>query len=204
MTTKATKSQTRLGLYVTEKRDGDFYHVNATVVVIGTTAYERKRIDAGERVNVPYERIRNINDSREDSPLYLENFRVSSQGNANDETRHLYGYECRYHDVYAVDRYKAERMARTLAIVEKRLEKLTEKYGHPASFGAYLARVAEAIGATAIVRPHGKQYGWSYSDNEHRVLTVAEGIYHVDGLVRAWETERERADQERQREAQSA
>jgi hypothetical protein len=83
-------------------------------------------------------------------------------------------------------------MHKTLTTIEKRQDKISEKYGRPATFGAYLARVAQAIGADAIVTPSGAQRGWSYSESEQRIWTIADGISHVDHLIRQWQTERER------------
>jgi len=192
---KQTKRTTgpRLGLLISEERDRswrDYYHVRATVVVIDPTADEMRRIDQGERLSIPYERVRNCSDERIGG-LLLNNLRVDSQGCGDDETRHLYGFDCRYHDVYTIDRTTAEAMGKTLRAIDTRLDKLAAKYGAPATFGQYLARVAEAIGATAMVtRESGSSS--SYSENEYRVRDIRDGIYHVDGLVRTWVTERER------------
>lgn len=187
--TKTTTTKTRLGLYITEKHDDRFYHVYAHVVTIGTNAYERQRIDRGAATDVPYDRIRNASDEAY-AGLYLENLHVDSQGNDDDQTRHLYGFEVRYRDVYTVDQWKAKRMYDTLRTIGTRLEKLDAKYGSAATFGAYLARVAEAIGADAFVFPAGRQRGWSYSENEQRIEDIRQGIYAVDGMVRAWTTPR--------------
>jgi hypothetical protein len=89
-------------------------------------------------------------------------------------------------------------MAKTLTTIEKRQEKISEKYGRPATFGAYLARVAQAIGAAFIVTPTGANRGWSYSESDQRFWSIADGISHVDHLIRQWQTERERAQEERQ------
>jgi hypothetical protein len=42
------RDTTRLGLYITAKRDGDWFHISATVVTLGHDAHERASIDKGE------------------------------------------------------------------------------------------------------------------------------------------------------------
>jgi len=194
------KLKTRLGLYVNEIRDrkyGDYYHVTANIVTIGLTAYERREIDSSEtyRPKTTHDTIRNVNDhdDRADyNGLHLYDLQVQSQGCSDDETRHLYGFETEYRNVFSVDTRRAIAMAKTLQTIDKRQEKLNEQYGRPATFGAYLARIAQIIGADCFIRPDGPQYGHAYADNSHRFFSIADGIYHVDGLIRAWVTERDR------------
>lgn len=193
----------RLGLYVTEERDrnyGDYYHVRASVVVIGPTRYEMQRIDQGERLSIDYERIRNVSDELHGG-LFLNDLMVVSQGNSEDEPRKLYGWEVRYQNVHSIDLREATRMHMTLSLVERRMEKVEAKYGRAMSFGAYLARVAEAVGASAFVSQATKtgRGGWSYDDQPQRVRTISDGIYHVDNLVQTWVEEKARAEEERRR-----
>jgi len=185
----------RLGLYVTDKRDGDWYHIDASVVTIGLNAYEKRCIDDDNMVNyrpdATFQTIRNASD--EDlGGLYLNNLRATSQGDNDSTPRRLYGFELRYHDVYAIDAHTAGRMARTLTTINRRMAKLVEKFGHPATFGQYLARVATAIKADAFVRPATKySRGWSYGDNEQNVMAVGAGIYAVDQMADDWIREHE-------------
>ena len=192
------KSAVRLGLYITDERDrsfgGDYYHVRASVVVIGLDAHEMRNIDQGIHRSEPVkaDRIRNVSDE----PIHglaLNNLQVTSQGNSDDTTRHLYGFDVEFRNVFSVDARKAAAMHKTLTTIDKRMATVTEKYGNPATFGAYLARVAQAIGADAFVLPSNDPpaKSWTYDNIAHRILTVADGIYHVDGRVRAWVNERE-------------
>jgi hypothetical protein len=181
-----SKSAVRLGLYVyTEHRDG-YFHVNAYPVVLGPTEYELKEIDAGRGQDVPYNRVRNVGDDTIHG-LYLKDLRASSQGTDADIQRRLYAWDCEFKEVHSVDRRKADAMAKTLAAIERRTEKLAIRFGGAATFGQYVGRIAEAIGAETFVFADEKQRGgWSYEDNEHTFTTVGEGISRVDWIVRKW------------------
>ncbi len=181
--------QTRLGLYVTSKRDGDYFHISASVVTIGTNAYERRRIDDGNLVSVNSDKVRNASDEPLNG-LHLNNLMVSCQGNSNDDTRSLYAFSVRFETGAGIDRQDAERMLKTLTTIEKRMDVVTAQFGHPGTFGQFVARVAAAIKADAIVVAHGKSNGWSYDESNHRFLSIADGIYYVDGIERAWADER--------------
>lgn len=211
MPKKTDTVKTRLGLYVTERRSDGWYHLSASIVTIGTTTYERRRIDQGERTNIGYQKIRNVSDDRPDDTrgLYLCDLRVTSQGRDDDDStpgavRHLYGWQVEYRDVFSCDRRKAEQMYTTLATIERRLTRQENQYGPPASFGAYLLRVAAAIDAETIIFPDGPSRGWCYDDQAHRFDDLKSGMYTVDGKVRAWVNERERQRQERERAEQDA
>jgi hypothetical protein len=187
-TSKARLVQTRLGLYVTSKRDGDYFHIEASVVTIGTNAYERRRIDEGALMNVNSDKIRNVSDELQNG-LFLNNLQLACQGNSNDAPRSLYAFSVRYQTGGGVDRQDCERMLKTLTTIEKRTDAVTEQFGHPGTFGQFVARIAAAIKADAIVVSRGKSTGWSYDDNQQRIMSIADGIYHIDGIERAWRDE---------------
>ena len=176
----------RLGLYVTDKRERDWYHVHATAVTIGPTRWEMQQVDEGTPHNVPHDRIRNCGRYDECGPLDLDSLTVTSQGDDHPaETRRLYGWDVEYRNIYSVDARRAERMHKTLSTITRRMERTADKYGRPATFGAFLARVAEAIGADAIVLPNDRRAS-SYDDRTHRILSIADGIYAVDRMIDAW------------------
>ncbi len=74
------------------------------------------------------------------------------------------------------------------------MSKETERSGRPVTFGQYLGRVALALGAAGFVVRRGEQRGWSYDDNDHRFMGLAEGIEHADYLIGAWVREGQRAE----------
>ena len=210
MKTKAPKpTPTRLGLYVTTERDrsyGDYFHIKASVVTIGLNAYERRRIDdtPDYRPEAGYDTIRNTDDSTDYGGLYLSNLHVTCQGQGTDTPRRLYGFAVEYRNVGSVDQRAAERMATTLKTIDKRMEALDETFGRPSGFGQYLARVAAAIKCETFVFKQGASRGWSYSDMDHQICDVSQGIYKVEGLADAWIREDEIAAQKREQEQRQA
>lgn len=184
----AKDTTTVLGLYVGETRDGDFYHIEAHPVTIGPTLDDRRALDSYDRPLPSSEAIRNFG-SASFNGMRLSDLRISSQGNNIDADRRLYGFDVVYRDSYAVDLHAAEEMVKTLRRIDRRLAALNAKYGTPATFGAYLGRVADAIGATRFVFKRGTARGWSYSDNEHRIAEVGDGIRIVDFMATTWANE---------------
>lgn len=183
------KIRVTVGLLVTTKQEQGYFHVSAYPVTIGPNAWEqRSRIDGSFAYPDIHSRtIRNASDDLVNG-LDLNNLLAYSQGHDEAADRKLYGWEVRYHNVYTVDLRKAERMTKTLRTVEKRMEKLTASYGHPATYGAYLARVARAIGATTFVfHKDGGRTGWCHSETEYTFRdTNAEAISEVDRIVQTW------------------
>lgn len=183
-----------LGIYLTEVRDGGYYHVRGSAVWIGATPHEMREIDQGREVGtIPYDRIRNVREMEAAVPgMDLSDLYIGSQGCDEDSPRRLYGWEIHYRDVHSIDRRRAERMARTLKSIEARMERTNAKYGRATTFGGYVLRVADAIGATRIVLREASEKasrGWSYDHSSHRILDLRDGQYAVDQLVRTWATE---------------
>lgn len=99
----------------------------------------------------------------------------------------VYGFDVTYEDVHRVDRFKAQRMAKTLDTIAGRLGKLNERRGYARSWGEHVGRLAEALGCEGIVfeRPTRE---WRYGDTSQRWSwrTIGEGVDHANRLVRAW------------------
>lgn len=196
---KTTKSAAVIGLHLVKTEDRGFGHGNYThfalyPVVIGRTPYELRELDnlGNQAAEVPAGRIRNIScsyDSDLVNGLDLDSLRIWSQGggyaNTADNAR-LYGWEIGYHDVYSVDRYRANRMAKTMNAIDKRMEKDREKHGRPKTFGQYVASVAKAIGATKLVIGENK-HGWDTIENDRRIVDFpGSAIDHIDYQVDQW------------------
>lgn len=83
-----------------------------------------------------------------DSPFYHLEF--TSQG---DQFRpdHLYAYGVEYRQIFSVDAAKAREMARTLDMIERRLHRLAEQYGHPSDATEYLLRLLRVLGIDTLV-----------------------------------------------------
>lgn len=159
-------SKLTLGLLVSVERDQTcgYFHVRARV----------RRVE-GDEAWRGVETVRG---------LYLDHLMVTSQGQDTDTPRRLYGFGVEYRELFAVDEFLAPKMARTLRTISSRVDRLAELRGPRRSFGEYLGRVAEAIGATKILRRvDGKDPRAGY-----RVMDLGEGIAHVDGLIEQWVT----------------
>ena len=196
MTDRQKTYKIRLGLLVKTEHPtdsyGGYFHARAYPVTIGPTAWEQRyrqeRIDAGKTddsyTKIADDTIRNAGDDLANG-LRLDCLRINSQGRDADDPRHLYGWEVEYKDCYSVDLRRAEQMAKTLKTIETRTAKLEEKYGRPGSFGAYVARIANAISADAIVFVDGADSGWHHS-NGHRICNLGDGAGRIDRIVREW------------------
>ncbi len=192
--------QTRLGLYINHASTHEYFTITASIVTIGRTKWERDYVAEGHN-DGSYDRITSetVRSSSSDDTvngLYIADFQIKAQGNSTDEPRGpLYGYSLRYRDVYAVELRKAEQMAATLRLINKRIDAIDAKYGRPASFAQYLGRVAAAIKADAFVyRQAETRYG--YNKNDDRIVSITDGMYYIDRLEREWQTERERQARE--------
>jgi hypothetical protein len=100
-----------------------------------------------------------------------------------------YGADClSYRDVYVVDRRRAELMASTLRGIERKLERLNDKFGRPNDFAQLLGYLAVAItnssGSVFGIKTSGA--GWSYDDNTYRWMDVNEMRYHLRDQIRTW------------------
>lgn len=192
------KYRVRIGLMITETHDrdsylGNYFHVRAYPVTIGPTVWEQQyraqRAEAG-RPDDSYQKIaddtiRNAGSDDLCNGLRLGSLRIDSQGRDSDEPRHLYGWDYEYKDCYSVDTRRAGEMYKTLQAIEKRTAALEAKYGRPATFGAYVARIANAIGADTIVFVETPDTGW-HNKNGHRLYNLGDGAGRIDGIVRTW------------------
>lgn len=110
--------------------DGDFAHVNGSVGILSDT--EENGFDyAYSQGGVAQVRIRSQANRTNDSGLYGWSF----------------GYDAPY---YHVDLYTAKRMLETLRPIEARMEKARLLEGDARTFGAWINRLARAIGAKTV------------------------------------------------------
>ncbi len=169
-------------LLLAEKREHGYYHLTASVIE--------------HRPDPPADglRVRNTDTTR---GLYVRDMLISSQGSDDDAHkpagRSLYAWEVCY-EPSRVRSDECERMARTFKVLAARMGKEAERSGRPVTFGQYLGRVALALGAAGFVVRRGEQRGWSYDDNDHRFMSLADGIAHADYLVERWVREGQTAE----------
>jgi hypothetical protein len=93
-----------------------------------------------------------------------------------------------YRQPYKVDLRDATRMAQTLKAVSARLDKFNEIEGRPATFGAYLNRVARAIGATWILidEPADNVDIARRAGERHSSYTPGDAVIQIDHLTYRW------------------
>lgn len=180
MAKKTTETdRPELHVLVTEERSAGFgysaqyYHLTARVVAQKFENHEW----------TPYGDLRDDYDG----PLYA-NLRIRCQGDDDSRQRaadreQVYGFSCEYHDVHTVDASKAERMHKTLKTIAAKLDKFNETRGYIRSFGEYVGRIAEAIGAAGIGIDHGKPRQYS---SRYEWQSIGDGINRTNGLVWQW------------------
>lgn len=69
------------------------------------------------------------------------------------------------------------RGVKVLSKLERKLDKMIEKYGEPQTIGQQVLRLGLALGATHLFLP---------SFAEQRYVTLAEGALYIDRLVTTW------------------
>lgn len=175
------------GLIISEHSENGFFHITARPVLLGLDAWERQCIDAGQsHGDSTHATIRNPrNDSTRGAMLDLQDLEISSQGENDRADRGLYAFSVRFRDRTFVELSDAKSMAHTLTTIFRKLDKARDEHGHPSTFGAYVARVAHAIGATQILLETSTR-GSFYHDSEYRRLTIGEGADHINFLERRW------------------
>ena len=120
---------------------------------------------------------RNISDGwhRNTHPAELADLTIDAQ--ADPTSADLYGWRTAYRAPYAVELDDIERMTKVLRGIRRHLDRLTERYGAPADFAAYAARVADALGITTYLTTTVRAE-W-YSDGQYRTMTTADAMYHL-------------------------
>ena len=111
---------------------------------------------------------------------YLDNLQVRGYLNPEHAERETYSWYTEYLEGYSIQVCDAERMYKTLAQVEKGLERAREKDGSCTSFGHYCLRVARALGINTIIRKSVHYAG------EYQRLTLADGQYAIDNIIYTW------------------
>ncbi len=102
-----------------------------------------------------------------------------------------FAWHVEYRDVFAVQLPRARAMAATLTRVQRRTDKLTERYGHPTTFSAYVLRAADALGITRFVwRVADKPSGIAYDDSDFRIVDAGAAAYWLDDAERTFRAKR--------------
>lgn len=131
-------------------------------------------------------KIRNIGDRAINGFHRLNDLQITSQGQQADRSAKLYGWDIRYISPYSVDYRDAEKMYRTLRKILERLDKIIVKRGYAKTYGDYVGRFAEVVGATEILYSTGRATS-SFDDGTYRRMNLGEGVEYIDRIVRDWQ-----------------
>jgi hypothetical protein len=91
-----------------------------------------------------------------------------------------YGWRVEYGDVCTVDEREAEQMLKALRRINRGVDKLRDQFGSPATFGAYVLRVAKAMGVKRLVFPS------VHEENEVRTLIPQSAQEVLDEWIAAY------------------
>lgn len=135
----------RMLIEVDRETGSDYLHVYAKPVKWVYRDYES---DRGWRIDRGFDF---------DEPAYND-LRVSAQGDVRSEEP-LYGWRVEYHQPYSVRWEDAQKMAKVLGKVERKLATLTTELDAPENIGQYIARVGLALGIKlfGFYPPRGEQ-----------------------------------------------
>ena len=194
------KSAITIGIRIETERSYGYFHVIGRPCIIGPTKFDLEAIDRGEARNVDPQRVQLFDSYDRPDDLRLEDLRFTSQGNDEDLPRNLYAWHIEYRDITVRYVQEAEAYARTLKLIDRKMQKLADEFGRPTTFGQHLLRIAKAIGATQFVLPNKPD---RYNDRGYRLRDLKDGGYWVDHTVEQWVTERERVERERAKEQAS-
>jgi len=74
----------------------------------------------------------------------------------------VYGWGVYYQDCYSVELDRATAMVKRLTRINARMAKLEQQYGRPATFGAYVLRICEIVGARLWADSSADGWSWEF------------------------------------------
>jgi hypothetical protein len=105
---------------------------------------------------------------------------------ATDLDSKSYGWDVAYHQPYSVDLRAAERILKTLKLIEQRLARLEKLFGRPSDFGQYVARVAQALDCRAVAFEASETHSSLYRDNDYRFRPIGEAVGRINHEIHTW------------------
>lgn len=135
------------------------------------------------------EGIRGISDSDyvDTRPLDLASIETRIYGHEDKTGRRVYDFwHMEYRDVYSVDLDRARKMAATLATIERRLERLNNRFGPPESFASYVIRLAQVIGVRVFACQRDPRHRRA-DGFEHTITRDAgQAAYAIRRMIAEW------------------
>src|SRR5262249_31528835 len=113
---------------------------------------------------------------------------INCQGDERSrESEHdaVYGIDIDYRGVFSIDATKAKIMTKTLERIERCLEKLRLSRGYVQSYGEYVGRIAEIIGAEGIV-VHQKQPFERNRPEQYHWDNIGNGVNLINRVIWRW------------------
>lgn len=74
----------------------------------------------------------------------------------------VYGWDIWYQDCYSVELKRAEAMVKRLRSINAKMDKLEQQFGRPATFGAYVLRVCQIVGAKLFADVSDDNWSWEH------------------------------------------
>jgi hypothetical protein len=123
---------------------------------------------------------RNVTDLS-DTPGYYD---LTCTGYAKGrEIEGSYGWGIEYRNAYSVDLRRAKQMLKTLAAVDKTMEKMRTQEGNPQTFGQFVNRFARAIGASYLIVWDPSHKSFFYSERTYKSWKLADIPFTVDRMI---------------------
>ena len=133
------------------------------------------------------EQVRNFLSTEVDHRgFYLSDLRIHGTALLQHPQEGIVRWGVEYQGISGVNLEDGERMVRTLRRINRGLVKLTERLGHPLTFGQYVGHVAQVLRAESVIFREGENLGF-HSDHDHHFVTVGEGVRMIDSLVQTWQ-----------------
>lgn len=105
---------------------------------------------------------------------------IHSQINRGSES--LYGWQIAVESYNRIDLSDAKNAVALLTPIQRKLDKMYETEGQAASFGAWVNRIARAIGAKTIFVQNDEKARIA-SGNTYRAYTLGDSVYAVDRVT---------------------
>jgi len=171
-----TKKKDTLVLRVIAREDKSYYHTFKVDVDI-LTLEENSRTYGDDFTTKSQSYPENMAQYYQFLQLYCITFHDSLEPSNNAELA--------YSQPYKVDMREAERMYKTLARIDRALDKIRETEGWAQSFGQTVNRLARVLGAKYVlvmrsreaIERTGEKYQW---------LSLGDAVFHIDYLTRDW------------------
>ena len=156
-TTKAARV-----LVIRAERDGDYGHIR------GQVSHESKSESCG------------FCEQRYDGDGDIVNVVINSQ--CDNHSTQMYGEGIAFSSYRSLDLNEAKIAVKTLEPIQRKLTKMYDTEGKAASFGAYVNRVARAIGAVKVIVATDKATRIA-TGNVWREVSVGDAVLTVDRMA---------------------